>query len=878
MSTSNQQTLADSGANERPPMHKKENYISWESRFRRFLDNKLEVGDQMWRLIEKGPYVRPMISNLDKPTEQIFKPFSKMTEGNKKQYTADVKVMNYLFQAIPNDIYNLVDASKEGESLESVYERLITLVNIMDRNNVRPIPVEPHVLASRAKKATKNHDPLALLANSNAYSSQSHANSSYSPQPYYTTHPSSIVDYEDEYQRELQGDSQEDKLTFAMMLLARAITQKFSTPTNNHLRTSSNTRNQAVIQVGRVDIQINDAGYGGNSNRNAGRQNNNQAFNVGTGNDESNQIVHCVPRTESTLGKANGQCYNCVEKGHYARDCQKPRVRDAKYFREQMLLAMKDEAGSNLKDEENDFMLDNSYRDETLKELTTAVIMMAQIQPANRNAESEPSYDAKDVSEVNASNKVHEQVNLVKRKTIIHTSDDDQIHFNIIFDDPYVENVGIKRLIDDLRVNAVKFCVTVAKLKQKNEMLRNELEKSSSDSNDIQAIYSKELKFLKMILSEHKLKALILNSNYNIKKEKMACDVSWKSRLSTLNDENVLLKTQADSLDELIEHVDQKTYAYADVWTQNQDLLMTITELKNKLKTIKKWKNVNTKFDKFESSRTLLCVTPLPKNIAVKAKKVSNTKVNADRSKLVTLYSIPKNKQSQKQSANVIARGKYRITKTETQTPDFKTNMNVSNSIGVESPNSVRRPKSKDTKSKDRVLKNINDKRSSAHVRKKSSSVRIDSNKRGTMHSNVCQSKASVLNTKIVNVVNDCSNIVYVSCGKDVFLLSHETYVTRYALSRYTKVKRALFTTSIAARSKNLGATSVVAKSRLCVAKTPTTTNKVIQLVLWIVDSGCWKHMIGNLSLLRNFIEKFMGTVYFGNDHFAAITGYGDYV
>ncbi|GKB90616.1 retrovirus-related pol polyprotein from transposon TNT 1-94, partial [Tanacetum coccineum] len=34
-----------------------------------------------------------------------------------------------------------------------------------------------------------------------------------------------------------------------------------------------------------------------------------------------------------------------------------------------------------------------------------------------------------------------------------------------------------------------------------------------------------------------------------------------------------------------------------------------------------------------------------------------------------------------------------------------------------------------------------------------------------------------------------------------------------------------------------------------------------------IVDSGCSKHMTSNLQLLRNFIEKFMGTVHFGNDH-----------
>ncbi|GKE70738.1 hypothetical protein Tco_1528810 [Tanacetum coccineum] len=208
-----------------------------------------------------------MIPNPDNTQQQILEPLSKMTGGNKKQYIADVRVMNYLLQAILNDIYNSVDAcknakemwqrikrlmfgsevtshvrhsrlmdefdkfvAKERESLESVYERLTTLVNIMN------LQFDPHVLASKAKKTAKNHDPLALIAHSNASSSQSYANSSYSPQPYYVTHPSSVVDYDDEYQEELQGDSQKDKLTTDMMLLARAITQKFSTPTNNRLR------------------------------------------------------------------------------------------------------------------------------------------------------------------------------------------------------------------------------------------------------------------------------------------------------------------------------------------------------------------------------------------------------------------------------------------------------------------------------------------------------------------------------------------------------------------------------------------------------------------------------------------------------------------
>ncbi|GJS32422.1 hypothetical protein Tco_0530804 [Tanacetum coccineum] len=52
----------------------------------------------------------------------------------------------------------------------------------------------------------------------------------------------------------------------------------------------------------------------------------------------------------------------------------------------------------------------------------------------------------------------------------------------------------------------------------------------------------------------------------------------------------------------------------------------------------------------------------------------------------------------------------------------------------------------------------------------------------------------------------------------------------------------------------------------------------IVQLILFIVDSGCTKHMTGNLKLLCNFVEKFLGTVRFGNDQFAPILGYGDLI
>nr|GFA43597.1 hypothetical protein [Tanacetum cinerariifolium] len=52
----------------------------------------------------------------------------------------------------------------------------------------------------------------------------------------------------------------------------------------------------------------------------------------------------------------------------------------------------------------------------------------------------------------------------------------------------------------------------------------------------------------------------------------------------------------------------------------------------------------------------------------------------------------------------------------------------------------------------------------------------------------------------------------------------------------------------------------------------------IVQICLWIIDSGCSKHMTGNRALLTNFVKKFFGTVRFGNNDFVMIAGYGDVV
>ncbi|GKC71457.1 retrovirus-related pol polyprotein from transposon TNT 1-94, partial [Tanacetum coccineum] len=55
-------------------------------------------------------------------------------------------------------------------------------------------------------------------------------------------------------------------------------------------------------------------------------------------------------------------------------------------------------------------------------------------------------------------------------------------------------------------------------------------------------------------------------------------------------------------------------------------------------------------------------------------------------------------------------------------------------------------------------------------------------------------------------------------------------------------------------------------------------TKSIVQLILFIVDSGCTKHITGNLKLLCNFVEKYLGIIHFENDQLAPIIDYRDLI
>nr|GEV34771.1 Gag-Pol polyprotein [Tanacetum cinerariifolium] len=137
------------------------------------------------------------------------------------------------------------------------------------------------------------------------------------------------------------------------------------------------------------------------------------------------------------------------------------------------------------------------------------------------------------------------------------------------------------------------------------------------------------------------------------------------------------------------------------------------------------------------------------------------------------------------------------------------------------------------------------------------------------------------LNAKTSNV-----NFVCVTCGKYVLNVKHDMCVLRSLNDMNSRTKMPMAVPISFREPKRIINQSVTKPFRRTIASESTnkkpryTTRKLyehlVEIILCIVDSGCSKHITGNLKLLINFVKKFMGTVKFGNDQIAPILGYGD--
>nr|GEY07520.1 hypothetical protein [Tanacetum cinerariifolium] len=274
-----------------------------------------------------------------------------------------------------------VDTRPNGEALRKCiisgpYKPTTILVQAVEATDDSPVvpehtTVNVQFLQQLQPEWSRNANPLALVATAQAdrdqyyQTSRSHRSSAPSPKPSIPskshtstrhkgkeiakpiTPPSETASVEDSDPEQAQRDKDMQK---NLALIAKYF-KKIYKPTNNNLRTSSNSKNKNVDTALRENI--------------------------------GSKVVQ----------QSGIQCFNCKEYRHFAKEYKKPkRVKDFAYHKEKMLLCKQAEQGVPLQAEQYDWLADTDEEVDE-QELEAHYIYMAKIQEvpnADSGTNSEP--------------------------------------------------------------------------------------------------------------------------------------------------------------------------------------------------------------------------------------------------------------------------------------------------------------------------------------------------------------------------------------------------------------------------------------------------------------------------------------------------------
>ncbi|GJY90322.1 hypothetical protein Tco_0505518 [Tanacetum coccineum] len=243
---------------------------------------------------DRAPMLAPGIYGAP-PTRpsRVMETYATISEENRKKIDAKDGAIQIFLTGIDNDIYSTVDAfpnamemwkaferkftSRDGGSLDSYYSRFVTIVkNNQDLKTISyyklyDILKQHHneVNEIRAERLTRNANPIALVAATQqpVYHPQpklTHYNQSSSTKSQAATRnkgkeitntPSLTYDLEPKAVSDEEATPRDKEIKKLMALISMSYKIIYK-PTNNKLRTSSNTRNKNVDNTLRSDRRI----------------------------------------------------------------------------------------------------------------------------------------------------------------------------------------------------------------------------------------------------------------------------------------------------------------------------------------------------------------------------------------------------------------------------------------------------------------------------------------------------------------------------------------------------------------------------------------------------------------------------------------------
>nr|GEY19800.1 retrovirus-related Pol polyprotein from transposon TNT 1-94 [Tanacetum cinerariifolium] len=303
-----------------------------------------------------------------------------MSSENKAHFLAEKEAIHLILTGIRDDIYSTVDACQTSQEMwEPEWSRFVTIVkqhHKLDEVSYHKLfdilkQYQNEVNELRAEKLPRNANPLALR----------------------------------------------DKDMQKNLALIVKYFKKIYKPTNNNLRTSSNSKNKNVDMTPWL-------------------KNDNQSGEFGI--QRMVNIATARENVESKVVQQSGiQCFNCKEYGHFSKECRKPkRVKDSAYHKEKMLLCKQAEQGVLLEAEQYDWLADTDEEVDE-QELEAHYSYMAKIQEvptADSGTDSEPVEQVQNDAGYNvfANHLQHsEQSESVSNTCLVETDDS-----NVIPDSP----------------------------------------------------------------------------------------------------------------------------------------------------------------------------------------------------------------------------------------------------------------------------------------------------------------------------------------------------------------------------------------------------------------------------------------------------------